>query len=405
MAVQAPLSFTFGNGNPASYGQQDQIFHLSKELLLTANQVNYYQQFASARSMPQNSGKEWRIHRWFSSYERNPNDPDFNGKGFISSRDIKNIETYSKNAVLAEGELTGNTANTPKSITISATLQKYGEYVTITEQTDLFSADGKLNNVMFAKDLAENAAQRYDDLVQMDMLATTNVFYAGTATSMETLGKDVLADGTIDDLYCIDYDTITQITQKLGRHRVKPHTSLITASQKIETKPCEESFYAICGEEVYHNIRELTRGRGFYEQLEFVPVHKYASMSGNIAAGEKGRIGGLCFIVAPSSFVYRAQGAEIPQNYTGSLIYEQGVDNKFRFNVYPILIPGKEAFATVSLKGTGKIDFHYHSPRNRDHVNKQGDVGFISYNFWYASAILQEEKLLKVLTLAKSNNY
>ncbi|TQV61430.1 MAG: hypothetical protein FNT15_09855 [Sulfurovum sp.] len=75
-----------------------------------------------------------------------------------------------------------------------------------------------------------------------------------------------------------------------------------------------------------------------------------------------------------------------------------GTDAKF--DVFPILFPTEGAFATVGLKGNGKIQFNSKSPSQVELVNPYGTKGFFSYNFWYAGLILEEEKLLKVLVAA-----
>ena len=73
------------------------------------------------------------------------------------------------------------------------------------------------------------------------------------------------------------------------------------------------------------------------------------------------------------------------------------VDN---FDVFPILFPTKGSFATVGLKGHGKIKFHSQSPGKIELDNPFGTKGFFSYNMWYAGLIIREERLLKVLVCA-----
>jgi N4-gp56 family major capsid protein len=67
-----------------------------------------------------------------------------------------------------------------------------------------------------------------------------------------------------------------------------------------------------------------------------------------------------------------------------------------RFDVFPILFPTQDAFATVGLKGKGKINFNAVSPNTVNHSNTYGTLGFFSYNFFYAGLILHPEKMLVV---------
>jgi hypothetical protein len=72
------------------------------------------------------------------------------------------------------------------------------------------------------------------------------------------------------------------------------------------------------------------------------------------------------------------------------------------FDVFPILFPTQDAFATVGLKGVGKITFNSKPPSDVSIVNPYGTQGFFSYNFWYAGILLEPEKLLKMEVLASA---
>ena len=98
--------------------------------------------------------------------------------------------------------------------------------------------------------------------------------------------------------------------------------------------------------------------------------------------------------------VYRGKGETVPTGYVGELSYTGEIGKGAKFDVFPILYPTKGSFATVGLKGHNKIVFHAKSPSQVEHSNPFGTKGFFSYNFWYASIITQEEKLLKGLVLA-----
>ncbi|AGM46827.1 major coat protein [Alteromonas phage vB_AmaP_AD45-P1] len=73
-----------------------------------------------------------------------------------------------------------------------------------------------------------------------------------------------------------------------------------------------------------------------------------------------------------------------------------------KFDAFPILFPTQGAFATVGLKGQGKIKFNSKSPEVVENANPYGTNGFFSYNFFYAGIILEEEKLLKILVSASA---
>jgi N4-gp56 family major capsid protein len=102
------------------------------------------------------------------------------------------------------------------------------------------------------------------------------------------------------------------------------------------------------------------------------------------------------FIEAESAVVYAGQGADSTTNPDGLS------ETSGNFDVFPILFPTEGSFATVGLKGQGKIKFNSRSPEFVTNENPYGTQGFFSYNFFYAGIILQEEKLLKMLVSASA---
>jgi N4-gp56 family major capsid protein len=115
-----------------------------------------------------------------------------------------------------------------------------------------------------------------------------------------------------------------------------------------------------------------------------------------LAEGEVGSVHEVRFIESESAIVYRQSGATVPSNYAGSLQYTGTIGTDAKFDVFPILFPTEGAFATVGLKGKGKITFNSAAPSDVSIVNPYGTTGFFSYNFFYAGVILEPEKLLVI---------
>jgi N4-gp56 family major capsid protein len=258
-----------------------------------------------------------------------------------------------------------------------------------TDEVELFSED--YIQVQYRKELGHLANRRYEDLIQLDMLGTTNVMYAGTATSNATMGAGIAADGSEDDLFRVDFDLIRKASRKLVRNRAKKNTQIVTGSTKVDTRTINKAFYAIIGPEVKYDLETVTDPVG---DLAYVPAYKYASAT-NLAEGEVGALQDVRFIESESQVVYRGAGAAIPAGYEGTLS-----NNGTNFDLFPILFPTEGSFATVGLKGRGKIKFMSQSPDKVELSNPYGTQGFFSYRFWYAGIILQEEKLLKVMVCA-----
>jgi N4-gp56 family major capsid protein len=389
----------YGNGTSTATAGANTIVHFyDRAGIKAANRVNVYGQFADRKSMPKKMGKTFKISKFLHMYDRAPDDAEFAAKGFLSARSITDVNTALTNASLAEGAGAVNKRSLQK-ITMETSLARYGEMIDYTDEVDLFSEDAI--QVRYREELGELANSRMEDLMQLDMLGTGTVMYAGSATSI----------GEVDEDSTVSYDLIRKAVRKLVRNRAKKNTSMVTGSTKIDTRTVAKAYYAVIGANVKGDLETLTRGtvsdNGMTEFV-YIPVHKYAS-AGSMAEGEVGAMHEVRFIESEAAVVYAGQGAVPPQNYAGTLAITGATDltsateaDRGNFDVFPILFPTQGAFATVGLKGQGKIKFNSKSPEVVENANPYGTNGFFSYNFFYAGIILEEEKLLKVLVSASA---
>lgn len=386
----------FNDNNTPTMGKSNKSFYYDLVGIEAANLSNVYAQFASKRYMPTKHGKEFRVSRWEHIFDRKLADPEFAKYGFLSSRSVADVTASIGNAVLAEGAGRVNIVDFAKT-TITTTCKRYGEMIDYTDEVELFFEDEM--QARYRQELGMLANRRHEDLLQIDMLGTTNVLYAATGTSKATMGTGILPNGSLDDQWKVNYNLIRNAVRKLKRNRAEKHTQLVSGSLKIDTRTCNSAYYAIIGPEVKYDLETTTRGKGNVEEFIFIPVEKYANAS-NLAEGEVGQLHDVRFVQSESALVYRNEGAAVPSAYAGELSYT-GTPGNGKFDVFPILFPTKDAFATVGLKGMDKVKFHAQSPEqavNRE--NPYATNGFMSYNFWYASIILQPEKLLVTYVLA-----
>lgn len=388
----------YNAGTDSTHGANVWNVFYDKAGIKAANQKNIYQQFASSKQMPTKYGKTYSIPRWYTIYDRDMTSPEFQKYGFLASRDIADVSTGITSSGLAEGTTNKDGLKIQKT-NLQCTLSRYGNELEYTDEVDLFSNDDV--QVRYREELGKHANQLFEDLIQIDMLSTNTVIYNGLATSVSTMGTGIVADGTIDDSYRINYEFIRKCVQKLIRNRAEMNTEIVTGSTKIGTQPIRKAYYAIIGPEVYWDLQNLERvGNKVDGNFAFISSEKYADAS-KLAEGEVGAVDNVRFILSESALVERAKGAEVPANYVGTLAYSTDkTDNKQKFDVFPILFPTKESFATVGLKGNDKIKFNAKAPSDIDSGNRFGTIGFFTYNMWYAGMILQEEKLLKAYVLA-----
>jgi N4-gp56 family major capsid protein len=427
----------------STHGQNTIIHYYDKAGVKAANASAVYAQFADRRSMPQKMGTTYKVSKWLHIYDRETTDGDFATKGYLSARDIIDVSsgltstgsgdskhantTYSGGtAVLYEGAGAINKRSI-KKVTISTALSRYGEMIDYTDEVEMFAEDQI--QVHYREELGLLANQRAEDLIQLDMLTTTNHMYVGTATAIEEVGADTTdVAGADDDDSRVNYDLIRKGVRKLVRNRAQKNTSIVTGSTKIGTKPINKAFYAIIGPEVKYDLESATRGTvaaNGHTEYAYVPAYKYADAS-NLAEGEVGAMNDVRFIESETAVVYRGAGAATPALYTGSLSnttldaaaataldafidtangfvdYDGYTDTEVRFDVFPIIFPTKGSFATVGLKGHGKIKFNSQAPSKIELANPYGTQGFFSYNMWYAGIILREERLLQMLVCASA---
>lgn len=389
----------YGNGTTTASNGANTITHFyDRAGIKAANASAIYSQFADAKSMPQNMGKTFKISKWQHIYDLDQNHADFAAKGFLGKRTLASVTTNLANSgssgAIAEGAGAVNQV-TPKKITFETSLARYGFMVEYTDEAVLFSEDPV--QVKYREELGYLINQANEDLIQRDMLSSAGiVINAGGNITKAQMGTTVAADGTNEGLYKVSFDLIRKGVKALVRNRAQRHTEVVDGSTKIGTKPVNKAFYAIVGPEVKFDLETLTRGTSYEKEYVYVPAYQYAAAA-NVAEGEIGSMHDVRFIESEGALVDAGAGAAIPASYVGTLSH-----NGTNFDVFPILIPTKGAFATVGLKGQGKVTFYSKAPSEVSLSNPYGTKGFFSANMFYASIALKPECICRLNVLASA---
>ncbi len=274
--------------------------------------------------------------------------------------------------------------------------------VDYTDEAILFSEDAVQTH--YREELGYLMNQTTEDLIQRDMLngAGVNVNAGGNITKAQ-MGSTIEADDTNASEYKVSFDLVRKGIKTLVRNRSKRNTEIVTGSVKIGTKPINKAFYAIIGPEVKYDLETLTRGGGNSEEFAYIPAYQYAAAA-NLAEGEVGSMHDVRFIESEGAMVEAEIGAEVPADYAGVLSFTgaaSGADgDRGNFDVFPILIPTKGSFATLGLKGKGKINFNSRAPSDIDSGNVYGNSGFFSANMFFASVVLEPKNLARINVLA-----
>ncbi|RJR37219.1 MAG: N4-gp56 family major capsid protein, partial [Desulfobacteraceae bacterium] len=157
-------------------------------------------------------------------------------------------------------ELTGGvtfptrTAATPTVTDITATVQKYGNFIFLNEEVDLKNFNGQGEKLM--EILGINAGQSLNRLQRNEMEDNFTAIFSGSATTATGLTGAASASGFIKGS---DVDTAHNALMRNDGLKFKPMT---TGSQNVGSSPIRSSFWGVAHTDVIEGMRALT---GFLE--------------------------------------------------------------------------------------------------------------------------------------------
>lgn len=424
----------YGNGVNATRGQNNNIFYLERKGIKQATTVKVFSQFASKYSMPQHTGKEFRVTTYYNSYDRMPFTDDtwnereghkwteaFAKHGFLADRDVADVTNMifgpdGRNANngpdtngfrLMEGQLSGNKISL-KTHTFTARLEQFGAMIDFTDQAIIF--DDTYGQGHYHEQLGEFIGQMKEDNIQLDMLSSANIMYAGAATSMKTLGTGI-GTGAVDNItgrnaveesFKMNYELTQRIVSRLINFRAPKHKSILTGSTSVDTKTINPCYAAIVGNQVRADLENVTRGATVYEtNFAMIQPSQYASQ-GTLMDGEVGAIGNIRFCASEQVMKFAGSGAEVNAGYTGNLSRTTMGDGKTYFDVFPVFIPCEDAYATIGLQGKDAIQWKSKLPGQNDTIDNYGVYGYFSASFWHAGIIKRPERMLVCYVLASA---
>ena len=296
--------------------------YAAKEMLKRAEPLLVLEKFGQARPLPKNSSTTIKFRR-YEALDPTP-------------------------MPLTEGV---TPAGKKLSVTdVTATLQQYGDYVTITDVVQDTHEDPVLREAMATT--GEQAAQMYE-LVRYGVLnGGTNAFYAGGATSRANV-----ASGFTLALQ-------RQVTAALRRQNARPITSIVSASPNFGTHAIPSSYIAVCHVDLDSTLRD-TKG--------FVSVENYGSDM-QAMPGEIGSIEGVRYIGTTLAMPYADAGTGTATDWMST--------GGSKPDVYPILYFAKDSYGLVPLKGKSAVSpmvLNPNTPRGGDPLGQRGSIGWKGY--------------------------
>ena len=380
------------NGRESSIGPQIVTAYYQRQALTEIRKDQYFTQLASATAIPANYGKKIkRFHYLPILDDRNINDEGIdatgariaNGNLYGSSKDIGSIP--GKLPVLGENGGRVNRVGSTR-LELEGTFEKFGFFSEYTRDSLNFDTDADLEQHI-NREMLTAANQITEDALQIDLINNAGTIrYAGNATQRSEIGADDV----------VTYGDLMRLGIDLDNNRTPKQTTILTGTRNIDTKTVAATRYLFIGSELLPTLNALTDLHG---NPAFIGTEKYAA-GATLAQGEVGALGPFRLIVNPNMFNWTGAGATASEEEQGDY-YTSGD----KFNVYPMLAVGDEAFATITFQTSGnsvKFEINNRKPGdNLDRLDPYGETGFMSIRWFYGFMALRPERIALVQTAAK----
>ncbi len=236
----------------------------------------------------------------------------------------------------------------------SATVQQYGDFVTLTDRLTQEIEDPV--RLIANEVLGEQMGDTIDQLTRDVLAAGTNVQYASTAVSRITVTSAMKLNAA----------EIREATRTLKNANARYMTTQVDASTGYSTVPVPRAFISIVHPNTVYDLEQ---------DSAWTPVEKYAGQS-TVMEGEVGKIGQVRFIETPNAKYFAGAG-------------DSGID------VYATLIFGANAYGItrVSSETVENIIKPLGSAGTSDPLNQRETSG---WKTTFVAKILQQAWLIRI---------
>ena len=247
----------------------------------------------------------------------------------------------------------------------TATLQQYGDYVTITDVVEDTHPDPILQIASDA--LGESAAVTVETLRYNVLKAGTNVFYGNAVAGRSS----VITTITLADQ--------RRVTSALNRQNARKISQVIASTPSYNTRSVEASYFAVTHPDMETAIRNLTG---------FKPVADYGPHTTPFES-EIGSVEQVRYLATTVAAPFVDSGGTA---VTNNLIFTTA---NTAADIYPILYFGRDAFGIVALKGKNAMTPMVVNPKPApgDPLGQRGTVGWKLYT---TTIILQDAYMARL---------
>lgn len=279
-------------------------------------------------------------------------------------------------------ELTGSlafptrTADQPTITDITATVQKFGNFLFLNEEVDLVNFNGQSEKL--SEVLGINAGQSLNRLQRNVMEDNSTAVFGGAATTATGVNG---AGMTLSD--------INFTVNALHNQNALKFTPMTGGSDNVGTSPIRASFWGICHVDTEEDIRGLTG---------FNSVETYMTQTQTVE-GEFGHVGGVRWVSTTEGSIDADSGGTV----TGTATAAGRSTTGSTYDIYNSLIYGMDAAGSVgfgfehvrsiyragaTLPGVMMISHPKGSAGAADPLNEVASVGWKS---WHTGAILNNK--------------
>ncbi len=171
-------------------------------------------------------------------------------------------------------------------VTITGTVQQYGDFVTLTDKLQYETQDPIMTET--ADILGDQASDTFDQITRDVLASGTNVFYANGVVGRGNVANNVSQT---------DYKKIERTLRKSNAKKI---TRIITATDGVGTTPVKAAFIALISPDTYYDLQSLAAFKG---------VETYASNATLVDENEVGTMGHIRFVETTNSKIFAGAGS------------------------------------------------------------------------------------------------
>lgn len=267
------------------------------------------------------------------------------------------------NFVLQEGVTP--TPNTIAYTDVVGTLQQYGVLFRFSSKVEL----------MYEDDIpADMKILTGETLAEVGELIRYGVYKAGTSVQYAN-GSSRSAVNT-----AISINKLRLCLRQLEMARARRVNKMVGPSVKYFTQAVPAGFPVFIHTDVEADVRALGLN-------VFIPVERYPAET-RIHEREIGAVENFRFITSPLLIPFLAAGSA-----TLGTCYSVGGAN---VDVYPVIIMGQDAWASVPLRGRGAVSPTILPASMKNHANPSGQFGYVGADFWITVMRLNENWMVRL---------